>query len=101
MTIGKKFVIVFAVFFVTVATGVFFFYRMTISQENAAHAEESAAASEELLAQAVGIMDQVQLLSSHIHSANGRESHAHKNDILLPHQTKSSNVDVLHDIKGF
>lgn len=34
MTISKKFVIVFTVFFVTVATGVFFFYRLTTRQEH-------------------------------------------------------------------
>lgn len=67
-----------------------------VTTENAAHAEESAAASEELLAQSAGVMDQVKLLSSHVHSANGRKSHAHKNDLLL-----ASNEDGTHEINGF
>lgn len=33
MTIGNKFILVFTVFFITVVTGVFFFYRMTKNQE--------------------------------------------------------------------
>lgn len=71
-----------------------------VTRENAAHAEESAAASEELLVQAVGVMDQVQLLSSHVHSANGKKSHAHEKDLLLTNHTKSSNEEVFREIKG-
>lgn len=33
MTIGKKFILVFTIFFITVVTGVFFFYRMVKNQE--------------------------------------------------------------------
>jgi methyl-accepting chemotaxis protein len=65
-----------------------------VTQENAAHAEESAAASEELLSQAVGVMEQVNLLSSHVHSTGGRESQKLKKEFLLAYHANSSNADI-------